>query len=356
MKSKVAIVVVVCLVVGAIFAISVVQTKPVTKVKVIYHLDWIPGFAHLATYVALDKFWPERGLDVTVVRGAGSGDTILKVGTGVTDFGYGGMDIGVKARAADLLPIKTIFCTNLKNDIGWFYLKGRDAGRGVVDKNDLTTLEGKIAASPEWGTEVLQMPVLFERNGLSPDAVTHVNVDPSVVLAALLSGESDLAVTAIGEESMINEEVRKAGFEGDWFWFKDYGVDVLSDSLWVTEKMIANDPEIVRAFVEGYQEAVVWTLANTKEAADIFVKYLPGYAGQQDGLIAAYKAKASAIMDPGVMEEFGVGYMPPEAALKTVESAYIMYNIEPDFHLDDPTSVFTNEFINPKYVPTAYPW
>jgi ABC-type nitrate/sulfonate/bicarbonate transport system substrate-binding protein len=60
------------------------QSKPVRSFTFI--LDFLPDGEYAPYYTALDKGWyREEGLDVKILRGAGSGDTIKRIAVGQGD-------------------------------------------------------------------------------------------------------------------------------------------------------------------------------------------------------------------------------------------------------------------------------
>src|ERR1700693_82669 len=59
-------------------------------IKVSFTTSWVPEGPNLFAYVARDKgFWKERGLEVSVARGSGSGTAIQATAAGTFDFGMG---------------------------------------------------------------------------------------------------------------------------------------------------------------------------------------------------------------------------------------------------------------------------
>lgn len=185
-----AVVIVVAVAGGIILLSGAMSPQSSSKEYVTLQLDWLPGGHHIPLYAAKEMYWPGLGLDVNIIRGAGSADTVAKVGSGIADFGLAGFDIGLNARASDLLPLVVIFGPEQNLDTGLGWIQGRDAGRGVVDVNDLTTLAGKIYEAPLYGTVAQQLPYFLTLFDLPRDAVTMVNCDEGAIMAALISGRA----------------------------------------------------------------------------------------------------------------------------------------------------------------------
>ena len=84
-------------------------TAATAQEKVRFQTDWIASGEHAAYYGALVKgIWAQEGLDITITRGYGSGDTATKVGAGAADFGVSDVGAVLTARARASLPVKTI--------------------------------------------------------------------------------------------------------------------------------------------------------------------------------------------------------------------------------------------------------
>ncbi|NQW10510.1 MAG: ABC transporter substrate-binding protein, partial [Alphaproteobacteria bacterium] len=77
--------------------------------KVRFQTDWLPSGEHAMYYGGWTKgFWSEQGIDVTVTRGYGSGDTVTKIATGAADFGVADFGAVLTAKAKTGVPVRTI--------------------------------------------------------------------------------------------------------------------------------------------------------------------------------------------------------------------------------------------------------
>src|SRR5256714_6787176 len=77
--------------------------------KVRFQTDWIPSGEHAMYYGGWQKgIFASEGIDVTITRGYGSGDTVTKLPGGGFDFGVAHMAAGMTARARPNVAGKTI--------------------------------------------------------------------------------------------------------------------------------------------------------------------------------------------------------------------------------------------------------
>src|ERR1700759_1736930 len=75
--------------------------------KVALSLDWVVNGTHAGYFVAREKgFYKDAGLDVTVSRGFGSGDTVKRVANGSATFGIADSGAIIAARANEDVPVR----------------------------------------------------------------------------------------------------------------------------------------------------------------------------------------------------------------------------------------------------------
>src|SRR5215467_1063819 len=153
------------------------QQKPLTPVTLI--LDFVPTGEYVPHYTALEKGWyKEEGLDVKIVRGQGSADTLKRIAAGQGDVGIADISTVIAARANTDAKVK---------DIALWY---RRPPHGIFLRSDSPIktpkdLEGKkLAISPGNSHQIL-WPVFEKLSGLKPNSVTWVTMDAASMPPAL---------------------------------------------------------------------------------------------------------------------------------------------------------------------------
>lgn len=355
MKKNILIVIIIVVVaivaVGAAAVLMMGSPAKTTTQYATFQQNWLPDGSLLPFYVAEDRFWPQLGLDINIVRGSGSQDTANKVGSGVVEFGYADFLFGVTARTTGLLPIKAIGSVCVKDGNGFLWVKGRDAGRGVIDKNNLSTFQGKILGVPVLSSGALMAPIFAKANGLPADAIKVVNTDSGAVMPSLIRGDSDMGNPSIGQETVYLAAFSQAGLTADWIWLKDYGINLMGRTIWTNERVLHDNPDMVRKFILGIQEAFVWTIANEAEAAKIIGKYVPGLIGQDNVIITTFEG-TRPLWDETYMSQHGAYYMPDNVIQSAVSTSYILGNIAAGFQLTNWADIYTNQFVDPTIKPT----
>ncbi len=113
-----------------------------TPDKVHFLMDWLPTGEHAAYYGGWQHgIFAAHGIDVTITRGYGAGDTVSKVAAGAAQFGVADLAAVMTARARGGAPVKTIMAIYTASPHSLFVLKS----------SGITTfkgLEGKKSPSP----------------------------------------------------------------------------------------------------------------------------------------------------------------------------------------------------------------
>src|SRR5262249_33054207 len=82
----------------ALPVLGLAQPKPLRPYTLI--LDFVPTGEYVPHYTALEKgFYRDEGLDVKIVRGQGSGDTVKRIAAGQGDVGIADVSALIAARA-----------------------------------------------------------------------------------------------------------------------------------------------------------------------------------------------------------------------------------------------------------------
>ncbi len=361
MKKMMIVAIVVVVAVVAIAAASVLLlTKPSEgQRKIYFQLSWMPVEGHISYFYSAAEVWPEMGLDVTIVRGAGSGDTIMKVGQGVVEFGEAAFEQGVNLRAAQGYLVKSVFGQISEPNMGWMFLIDRDAGRGVIDANDPTTMEGKIYGGSEWDGVWAPSAAVAELLGVDWSTVEFVSMDQSARLPAMIEGTIDMTGVSIGNVAIYEDQIKEAlpDAEIGTILFKDVpGWAMFGDVMWASDRTILDDPELVEKFVQGMQRGFTYSVEHLEEAAHVMAEQVPEYQGNEQVLVDGFIDLFGQTLSKEESIAHGVGWLNPAKVPDAVVNSYFLLNVDPSRYLDDPQEIATNEFIDPSIYPTSWPW
>ena len=220
------------------------QQKPLRPYTLI--LDFVPTGEYTPHYTALEKgYYREEGLDVKILRGQGSGDTVKRIAAGQGEVGIADISALIAARANTDVAVKAIALWYRRPPHGVFV-------RGDSPIKTSKDLEGKkLAISPGNSHQIL-WPVFEKLSGLKPGSVTWVTMDAASMPPALIRSAVDAVPFFVVHEARIRKIAKQQNADirvlAAW---ADLGFDVASTSLVAREETIAKDPEGLKAFLRA---------------------------------------------------------------------------------------------------------
>ena len=305
--------------------------KPVT-----FTTSWLPEGPNLFAYVARDKgFWKERGLDVSVARGSGSGAAIQAVGGGKFEFGMGATPTAV-IQAAKGLPITCI------GQINYDALMGI----GVLQDSPIKQpkdLEGKALGASVGSGEYPFLPLYAEKAGFDLNNVKIVQLDAKVRERSLLERQVD-AVSAFATSTIPS--LVSTGTDVRFLLFSAVGIPFYGQSLTTQPERVKSDPGLCQAVVDGAMAAIKYTMTNFDDALAIFLKANDEVAMSKTGKEYSRLGLGLTIATNLVPEvkEHGLGYADP-AKVKNQAELIVKYGAGADAKMPDVAALFTNQFV-----------
>src|SRR4029453_49013 len=220
------------------------QSKPLRGYTLI--LDFVPTGEYVPHYTALEKgFYREEGLDVKILRGQGSGDTVKRIAAGQGEGGIADISALMAARANTHVKVKAIAV--------WY----RRPPHGIFVRSDSPIktpkeLEGKkLAISPGNSHQIL-WPVFEKLSGLKPGSVTWVTMDAASMPPALIRGATDAVPFFVVHEARIRKVAQQQNADirvlAAW---SDLGFDGASTSLVAREATSAKGGDGLKAFLRA---------------------------------------------------------------------------------------------------------
>ncbi|WP_053217473.1 ABC transporter substrate-binding protein [Virgibacillus senegalensis] len=240
------------------------QEKDSTK-KVSLVLDWTPNTNHTGIYVAQEKgYFEEEGLDLEILMPGEAGADQL-VASGKADFGISAQEALTEARVQDI-PIVSIAAIIQHNTSGFASPKEKE----ITSPKDF---EGKTYGG--WGAPVEKAVIesLMKQEKADVAKVDMVNMGDTDFFTAV---ERDIDFAWIyygwtGVEAELRGEELNMQYLTDYSEKLDYYTPVLTTS----EQKIADDPEIVEAFVAAVSKGYQFAADHPDEAADILTEAVP---------------------------------------------------------------------------------
>jgi len=235
-----------------------------TEVKVV--LDWTPNTNHTGLYVARDKgFWEERGLKVEIVLPPETGASQM-VASGAAEFGVSYQEELTLGRENGV-PLVSLAAIIQHNTSGFASAKEKNITRPA-------DFEGKTYAG--WGSPVEEAVIgtLMKMDGADISKVKMINTGTGGDFFTSIKRDIDFAWIYYGWTG-VEAELRDVDLNVVWLTDYDSRLDYYTPLLATSEKMIAEKPDIVRAFVEGAAEGYRFAIEHPEEAAELLLQAVP---------------------------------------------------------------------------------
>ena len=145
---------------GAASIVALTMFPVVAAESVSFALDWVVNGTHAGYFVAKEKgYYSDAGLDVTLARGFGSGDTVKRVASGTATFGLADTGAIIAARANEDVPVRIVAMIYDRASLGLIYL----AESGIKKPKDL---EGRAIGRSASGASVNMFPGFLKANNI----------------------------------------------------------------------------------------------------------------------------------------------------------------------------------------------
>ncbi len=231
-------------------------------------LNWTPNAHHLGVYAAEESGWyDDAGIDLTIVEPT-QGGVEQAIGSGAAEFGISAAEYVLPARAEGI-PIVSIATILPVNDSALMAL----GDSGISEPADLAgTTYGGYGGALE--TELINR--LAECGGVDPGEIRHVEVGNVDYLAGLDAGRFDFAWIFSGWDALRATEVEERDIS--LVKFEDY-TDCIPN--WYTplfiagEDLIADDPDLVRSFLDATARGYQLVIDDPQRAADLMLVAVP---------------------------------------------------------------------------------
>jgi len=288
-------------------------------------MGYIPNIQFAPFYVAIEKgYFREAGIDVELDYKFET-DGVALVGAGNLPFAVVSGEQVLLARAQGL-PVTYV--------AGWY----QQYPVSVVAKSELGVLipqdlNGKKIGLPGLfganyvGLRALLFEAEMSENDVTLDAIGFNQVD------LLVAGEQDVVVGYAANEPI---QLRALGIAVTEIRVADY-VQLASNGILANEQVIAENPDLVRAFVGAFLKGLADTIANPEEAFELSEAYIPNFADLDADV---QKQVLQTSIEQWQAER--LGYSDPQAWENMQTVLLEMGLITEETKLD---KAFTNEFV-----------
>jgi NitT/TauT family transport system substrate-binding protein len=235
------------------------------------NLAWLPQGSTGGILLAQSKgYYRDAGLDVSVMRGYGGQRTVNEVDNGLFEFGYGD-PVSVMLNRAHGGHTVMVGAINTRWPGAMCYLE-RPGFKANAPKDLAGLTLGGGGASPVQNI----MPAWLRQNGMAPDAIRTVRLDPAVINTALLQKRIDLSECWEGASLPVQAALAKrAGQQLGKMYYRDFGLDMMGNGLVTTDSFVAQHPDVVKRFVAATYRGYALMREHPQEAADAIAAQYP---------------------------------------------------------------------------------
>ena len=277
------------------------------------------------------------GLNVTMDRGYGSGDTIVKVASGAYDIGFADINAAVKFNATNpdkrVINVLQGFDRTLSAIISL-----KKAGIAKPDQ-----LPGHTIGSPEADASRLLFPAFARANHFDASKVEWRNIAPNLRETILKQGQVD-AISGFTSTSFFN--LVNIGVPKDdivMLTFAENGLDLYGNAVIVREDTLASHAEQIKAFVLGTIQGTQALLQDPQAGMAAMKAREPLFDTELE-LQRWYLVRDHAYLTPAV-KQHGFGYIDPARMDLTIKSNAEAYGIATP---PTPAQLYTTQFLPPQ--------
>lgn len=323
------------------FAMGLAGPVIAESVPINFTLDWKIQGVHGWFYLAKEKgYFADEGLDVTIDQGEGSAATVSRIMSGAYDAGFGDMNAIIQNAATnpDEAPVMVY---QIYNQPPFAVLTKAD---GPVDS--LASLEGLKVGAPPGSASTKLFPALATAAGFDAEEVDMISVKSNLQEQMLIQDQVSASLV-FNVTSYLN--ILGLGMDPDldftWYPYGESGLDIYSNGVMVSSKLLAENPKAVQGLVTAIAKAMQDVLADPQAAIDIITATEPLSNGELemqrlqfalDNLVFSDESKAN-----------GIGAIDTERLARSIETIQGLYDLPSTPAAKD---VFDSSFLPPMNV------
>ncbi len=304
-----------------------------------FTLGWKTQGSDAAFFYAKDKgYFKDEGLNVVIDQGEGSGATVTRIMSGAYDAGFG--DVNAIIQNASTRPQDAPVMVYMIWNQPPFAIVTKN-GSGI---NAIKDFEGHTLGGAQGTPTTRLLPVFIQKNALAGDKIKVTNMAPNLQEPMLIKGDIDAALV-FNITSYFNLVLNRQDPDKDykWFSFGDFGLDLYSNGVIVSQKLVASNPKAVAGLVRAINKAMIaiGKDQNAGMASVVSFDNLVDVAVEKRRLQYSFD---KLIVSPE-MKEIGVGDIKDDRMARAIGMVVEGYDLK---RTPTPKEVFSRDFLPPR--------
>ena len=303
-----------------------------------FTLGWKTQGSDAAFFYAKDNgYFKDEGLNVVIDQGEGSGATVTRIMSGAYDAGFG--DVNAIIQNASTKPQDApVMVYMIWNQPPFAIVTKKTSGI-----NTIKDFEGHTLGGAQGTPTTRLLPVFVRKNGLEGEKIKISNMAPNLQEPMLIKGDIDAALV-FNITSYFNLVLNRQDPDKDykWFSFGDYGLDLYSNGVMVSRKLLASNPKAVAGLVRAVNKAAIEIAKDQNVGMKAAVNYdnLINEAVEKRRLQFSYE---KLIVSPE-MKEIGIGDIKDDRMTRAIGIVVEGYQLA---RTPEVKEIFSREFLPP---------
>lgn len=288
---------------------------------------------HAPVFAALDQgFFEEEGINLDIMPGTGSNNTVAAVDSGKIEFGWA--DFGVTVlNVANGSGVKQI---NLLQGSDFYSVLALE-GSGIESWEDL---KGKTVATEASGAMTAMWPIIMDKLGFEEGDVEVIHATGGSKVPGLLAGKWDANLAYSASDAPVLIDKGETPVILPW---SDLGLSIYGDGILASDELLESNPELVMAFNRAITKGFMWSCTNVSETIDSFNNQVQGFSDL--ALETAIEMQCDGRWNDENETE-GLGIMTDEGVQEIIDVAGEFLGLENAGELT-PADIYTNDYIEP---------